>query len=82
VLWRPTYPPGAVIESAGGVGGIPPGMAGADPPPPRRTDPPPPSPGDGDEERFGPLLLRRMVKDDGRALILYRAPGPPDRDAR
>jgi hypothetical protein len=73
-------PADAGIESAGGVGGIPPGMAGADPPP--RTDPPPPSPGDGDAERFGPLLLRRMVKDDGRALIVYRAPGPPDRDPR
>lgn len=35
-------------------------------------------PGDGagrageGEERVGPLLLRRCLKDDGRALLLYR----------
>ncbi len=26
------------------------------------------------EERFGPLVLRRTTKEDGRALILYSAP--------
>ncbi len=40
-------------------------MPSSPPPPPDRapaTDP---------LERFGPLLLRRLVKDDGRALILF-----------
>lgn len=32
----------------------------------RGTDPAAP-----EEEGFGPLLLRRMVKDDGRALLIY-----------
>jgi hypothetical protein len=50
----------------------------ADPPP--RPDPPP-SAGARDDERFGPLLVRRSDKDDGRALILYRAPSPSEGDS-
>jgi hypothetical protein len=44
-------------------------MAAADPP--RRPEQPP-SAGEAAEERFGPLRLRRIVKDDGRVLIVYR----------
>jgi hypothetical protein len=48
------------------------------------TSPPPQPPGPadrppvpGDPEHFGPLLLQRLVKADGRALILFsRADGP------
>ncbi len=29
-------------------------------------------------ERYGPLELRRLVKDDGRALIVYRRDEPPE----
>jgi hypothetical protein len=45
----------------------------------------PPSPADppGEEERYGPLAVRRFRKDDGRALILYEArDDEPDRDDR
>jgi hypothetical protein len=28
-----------------------------------------------DLERFGPLALRRMIKDDGRALLVYEVAG-------
>jgi hypothetical protein len=39
------------------------------------------APGGG--ERFGPLLLERLVKDDGRALIVFTyAPQPDDGGAR
>ena len=41
------------------------GMPSSPPPPP---DPPPAA---GTPERFGPLILRRLVKDDGRALIRF-----------
>jgi hypothetical protein len=34
-------------------------------PEPPRTPPP------GEPERYGPLVLERIVKDDGRALIRY-----------
>jgi hypothetical protein len=38
--------------------------------------PDPPDQGLTEPERFGPLLLRRLVKADGRALILFsRADG-------
>ena len=37
------------------------------PTPRRREDTPEQPPG----ERFGPLTITRVVKDDGRALILY-----------
>jgi hypothetical protein len=39
-----------------------------------------PSPGEDSlpEERFGPLELRRLRKDDGRALILYRRSLDPE----
>ena len=50
-------------------------------------DDPPPAPGAqeldaearpaGAPERFGPLVLRRFVTSDGRALILYQR--PPER---
>jgi hypothetical protein len=30
-------------------------------------------------ERFGPLALRRLVKDDGRSLIVYERAQPPER---
>jgi hypothetical protein len=33
--------------------------------------PPDRPPGGEPPERFGPLVLRRLVKDDGRALILF-----------
>ncbi len=40
-------------------------------PAPERDESPP--------ERYGPLILRRLVKDDGRALIVYeRAVEPAD----
>ena len=46
-------------------------------PPPDPQHPPDQSPGSTEAERFGPLLLRRLVKADGRALILFsRADGP------
>ena len=48
---------------------------------PPAEQPPEPGPGDsnggraaatpGEEERYGPLRVRRTRKDDGRALILY-----------
>ena len=46
---------------------------------------PPPANGGGasggEHERFGPLLLYRLTKDDDRALILYsRADGPEGDD--
>jgi UDPglucose--hexose-1-phosphate uridylyltransferase len=31
-------------------------------------------------ERFGPLVLRRFVKDDGRALLMYTRSADPDAD--
>ncbi len=34
-----------------------------------------------EEERFGPLSVRRRVKDDGRVLILYARADEPDREA-
>lgn len=51
---------------------------------------PPPEPGstpdadDNDEqERLGPLVVRRSLKDDGRALIIYtRADAPLDQVER
>jgi hypothetical protein len=44
--------------------------------PPNGGDPPDQSL--PEPERFGPLLLLRLVKPDGRALILFsRADGPP-----
>lgn len=33
-------------------------------------------------ERYGPLELRRLVKDDGRALIVYRREEPPEDSER
>jgi hypothetical protein len=62
---------------------------------PPAEEPPEPGPGDpggdrtgaatGDDERYGPLRVRRTRKDDGRALILYsdarREPGGLDDDA-
>lgn len=45
---------------------------------------PSPDPGEAaearEEERFGPLLLHRHVKDDGRTLILYARADEPDSD--
>jgi hypothetical protein len=50
------------------------------------SSPPPPEPrseaGDRNEERYGPLRIRRLVKDDGRSLILYRRAGGGDREDR
>jgi hypothetical protein len=38
----------------------------------RPSSSPAPAPArDGGDERYGPLLLARHAKDDGRALILY-----------
>jgi hypothetical protein len=34
----------------------------------------------GEEERYGPLALRRLRKEDGRALILYRRAAEPEAD--
>ena len=54
----------------------PPRMDG-NPPPDGRGIAEQPSPGAREEreagpaERFGPLAVRRMAKDDGRALIVY-----------
>ena len=51
--------------------------------PPDPPDPPDQSPGSTEAERFGPLLLRRLVKADGRSLILFsRADGPPPDEDR
>jgi len=33
-------------------------------------------------ERYGPLQVRRLVKDDGRALIVYRREEPPKEPER
>jgi hypothetical protein len=44
------------------------------------NDPPYPDPDGASSERYGPLELRRLVKDDGRALIVYshaEGPEPP-----
>jgi hypothetical protein len=39
---------------------------------PSSPEAPPDRPPAGEPpERFGPLVLRRLVKDDGRALILF-----------
>jgi hypothetical protein len=39
---------------------------------------PPDPPPAGEAQRYGPLLLRRFRKDDGRALILFsRQEEPP-----
>ena len=39
---------------------------------PSTPDPAPPSDASDDKrEEFGPLSLRRLTKEDGRALILY-----------
>jgi hypothetical protein len=39
---------------------------------PPAPETPPDRPPTGERpERFGPLVLRRLVKDDGRALILF-----------
>jgi hypothetical protein len=57
-----------------------------DPPEPGSGDPEghPTSEATGDDERYGPLVVRRTRKDDGRALILYsdarRAHGGIDDD--
>ncbi|MGA8217781.1 MAG: hypothetical protein WB771_04385 [Solirubrobacterales bacterium] len=45
-------------------------------PPPRPSSA---KPRPGEEERFGPLYVRRMRKEDGRTLILYEEQGE-DRD--
>jgi hypothetical protein len=37
-----------------------------------------PDPGDNAVERYGPLAVRRLVKDDGRALIVYERVEPPE----
>jgi hypothetical protein len=34
----------------------------------------------GEQERFGPLLLYRLTKDDGRVLILYSRADEPEGD--
>ncbi len=39
--------------------------------PPAPETPPDRPPAGEVAERFGPLVLRRLVKDDGRALILF-----------
>jgi hypothetical protein len=44
-------------------------------PPP---DPEEPSRQSQEEERFGPLRLRRITKPDGRALIFYSRADPPE----
>jgi hypothetical protein len=44
----------------------------ADPPPTERPRAEP----NGDPERYGPLELRRYVKDDGRALTLFARVAP------
>jgi hypothetical protein len=54
---------GATPASAGGVAGATPASAGD-------TGRPPASP-QGPPEHYGPLILARYRKDDGRALILY-----------
>jgi hypothetical protein len=45
------------------------GAAPHDPPPP--GEPPPEARPAGEPEPYGPLLVRRFVKRDDRALILY-----------
>jgi hypothetical protein len=37
-----------------------------------------PDPGESDVESYGPLELRRLRKDDGRALIAYQRREPPE----
>ena len=36
--------------------------------------------GEAEGERYGPLLVRRMVKDDGRALIRFDRVEPGERE--
>jgi hypothetical protein len=49
---------------------------GASPPPPQPPREPGGSHAAGEgaqtQERYGPIALERLVKDDGRSLILYR----------
>jgi hypothetical protein len=40
-----------------------------------------PDPGEGAIERFGPLEVRRLVKDDGRSLLAYQRREPPEPEA-
>jgi hypothetical protein len=39
-----------------------------------------PGPGEAAVERYGPLAVRRLVKDDGRALIVYERVEPSEGD--
>jgi hypothetical protein len=50
----------------------------------RSEAPPPRDPGERPqdpegEERYGPLRLKRITKEDGRALILYSRVEPPSK---
>jgi hypothetical protein len=45
-------------------------------PPPRDQGERPQDP--GSEERYGPLRLKRITKQDGRALIFYSRVAPPE----
>jgi hypothetical protein len=49
-------------------------------PPPRDAGERPQDP-EG-EERYGPLGLERIIKEDGRALILYSRVEPPEKPRR
>src|SRR3954468_8432800 len=54
------------------------GMASAGPSSPEPDNAP--DAADEPHERFGPLSLQRLVKDDGRALLLYTRTAHPDGD--
>jgi hypothetical protein len=41
-----------------------------------------PTPAPGAVEQFGPLTLRRLVKDDGRALIFFSVTEPAHENAQ
>jgi hypothetical protein len=56
--------PSSPAPRAGGSPGPPGASDGGDAALPREAGPP---------ERYGPLVLRRFVKEDGRALILFEA---------
>lgn len=59
---------------------IPPGVTSTGPSAPDPAPDPEPVPAEGaaEDERFGPLALRRYVKEDGRMLILYADEPEPD----
>jgi hypothetical protein len=64
--WIWVYPRGMARKPV-----APPQSGGAEPGRPKIGEPPARGDRGGTGERFGPLVLARVGKDDGRALIIY-----------